>query len=236
MKGKVAWVITCEHASNALPKKFTSLVPKTELQSHKGFDLGAKEYASLLAQELSGTFFCATYSRLLIDLNRSEGNPALFSQFTKTLSPSEKSRLLTTYYRPFRKRVEEFIRKKFSQGAFVIHLACHSFTPELHGNVRDMDVGILYDPKKVRERECGRVLRRELRKNSSMSIRCNAPYRGTSDGHTSALRLLFSQEKYIGIEIEVNQRLFSKNYNDLWSHLWLPLLVQACRALESSCH
>jgi hypothetical protein len=40
-------------------------------------------------------------------------------------------------------------------------------------------------------------------------VRRNAPYRGDSDGLTSALRRERSAERYLGIELELNQRLIA---------------------------
>ena len=34
----------------------------------------------------------------------------------------------------------------------VLHVAVHSFTPVLHGERRNADVGLLYDPARPRER------------------------------------------------------------------------------------
>jgi predicted N-formylglutamate amidohydrolase len=35
----------------------------------------------------------------------------------------------------------------------------------------------------------------------------NFPYSGRSDSHTTALRRRFSKDVYLGIELEINQRL-----------------------------
>jgi hypothetical protein len=49
---------------------------------------------------------------------------------------------------------------------------------------------------------------RELRiSRPELRVRLNYPYRGTSDGLTTALRREHAAASYIGIEIEMNQRL-----------------------------
>ncbi len=233
MVGKISWVVTCEHASNAVPPKYEHLIPESCLSTHRGFDIGAEKYAQVLAKEISGKVFLGLYTRLLVDLNRSETNPHLYSEYTQTLPISEKKKLLKLYYKPFRKRVFDYIAREIKAGNSVIHLSCHSFTPELHGKVREMDVGILYDPHRSKEKAFAEKSKTELQKATSLAVRLNAPYRGTSDGHTTSLRLSFSQQQYIGIEIEINQRLFTKQVYPLWENVWFPLLVKILR--QSTC-
>lgn len=234
MKGKVSWVITCEHASQVVPEQYRRLFPKAILESHRGFDIGAKKYAKSLAEELSGRLFLGTYTRLLVDLNRSLHKPGLFSDYTKGFSRAEKEDILRHYYTPYRNRVFAHIASEIERGHTIIHLSCHSFTPKLHGKVRNMDLGILYDPHRLNERNLAEQWKRTLQETTSLHVRLNAPYRGAADGHTSALRLCFSPEKYIGIEIEVNQRLFTEEFSSQWENVWFPSLAVSLR--KYSCH
>ena len=41
---------------------------------------------------------------------------------------------------------------------------------------------------------------------SFLVIKFNEPYKGTDDGFTTYLRTKFSDDEYLGIEIEVNQK------------------------------
>jgi predicted N-formylglutamate amidohydrolase len=71
-----------------------------------------------------------------------------------------------------------------------------------------MDVGLLYDPARARERATAIAWQHELReRHPELRIRRNAPYRGTADGLTTALRRERSVRRYAGIEIELNQRI-----------------------------
>lgn len=91
--------------------------------------------------------------------------------------------------------------------AFVIHLAAHSFTPELDGKVRKMDIGLLYDPSRRTEKTLASAWRKELRQTlPRVRVQLNAPYRGISDGLPTALRRKFD-EHYLGFEVEFNQAL-----------------------------
>jgi len=50
----------------------------------------------------------------------------------------------------------------------------------------------------------------EWKKNISnrLRVRMNQPYKGKADGLITNLRKLFSEEAYLGIELEVNHKLY----------------------------
>ncbi len=85
-------------------------------------------------------------------------------------------------------------------------MGVHTFAPELHGERRNADVGLLYDPRREWEK---RVVDRMTPALSAQGfrVRRNYPYRGDADGHTTSLRRLYPDGKYAGIEIEINQAL-----------------------------
>ena len=224
-------LLTCEHASNAVPKGLRSLFSKETplLTTHRGYDIGGKEYAQALAAATRWPLFCGSYTRLLVDLNRAT---RIFSPFLKGLDQRTKDQILKTYYDPFRSKVLDFVRKEIALGKCVIHLSCHTFTPVFNGVVRPMDLGILYDPRRGREKELAEEITRILETQTSMRIRANAPYKGMSDGHVTALRKLFPKDRYVGLEIEVNQSLFCSSRSELWKHVWLPRLIET---LEYTC-
>jgi hypothetical protein len=95
-----------------------------------------------------------------------------------------------------------------------------------------MDLGILYDPHRADEKSMSLSLRHELAAHSSMRIRLNAPYKGVSDGHVTELRRLFSPDRYVGIELEINQSLYVPIKTQVWQDAWLPCLVDSLRFLE----
>jgi predicted N-formylglutamate amidohydrolase len=83
----------------------------------------------------------------------------------------------------------------------------HSFTPVLDGTARKADIALLYDPARPRERALAAHWLRALRvAEPARVVRRNDPYRGSADGLTTALRGEYPAARYLGIEIEVNQR------------------------------
>lgn len=204
-----AWLITCEHGGNEVPAAWAALFTGHEalLPTHRGFDPGALELAQDMAAALGAPLFAATTTRLLIDLNRSIGHRQLHSEATRGLPLAARREIAALYYRPHRDKVEAEVARLIGEGRRVVHVASHSFTPQLHGAVRQADVAWLYDPRWRSEQAVVlqwmaalKPLRPDLR------LRRNYPYQGKGDGLTSLLRKRHGPGEYVGIELEVNQR------------------------------
>lgn len=202
-------ILSCEHGGYYLPSFWKSRVkiPQKILESHRGWDPGAIELTRELVKAGAHSTSIHQVSRLLIELNRSKNHPDLFSQYSIQLPLEMKRELLHTIYLPYRSRVKASI----SQCKDVVHLSVHSFTPILKGKKREAEVGILYDPSKKNEKLFAKAWQSLLRDSlgAKYRIRMNYPYRGISDGFTTSLRKLFTSDRYIGIELEVNQALYS---------------------------
>lgn len=198
--------LSCEHGGNKVPKALQPCFAGQEevLHTHRGLDIGALDlFRHLVPLADESTY--ATRSRLCIELNRSAHHPRLFSAYTKALPPAQKEALLQ-FHHAYRQAFTERIRARVQAGHHVVHVAVHSFTPVLDGAVRTMDIGLLYDPARPREKHFCHTWRRALeRRIPGLTVRMNQPYKGTSDGFPTALRGLFPRH-YTGIELEVNQR------------------------------
>ena len=204
-----SFVVTCEHAGNVVPDDYRSLFEGFEamLQTHRGWDPGALVLAEELAERYNAPLYFDETTRLLVDLNRSVATPDLHSEVTRHLPRAARRQILERYYHPYRRKVEAAIGDMVAQGPRVVHIASHSFTPELHGRVRTADVGLLYDPSRPGEVALAREWLAALKAaDPALRLRRNYPYLGKSDGLTMALRRRHRPEQYVGIELEVNQR------------------------------
>lgn len=204
-------VVTCEHGGNLVPERYRPLFRNQAelLHSHRGYDLGALPLFVALAGEVADAAFVAEETRLLVDLNRSLHAPDLFSECTDSLSSDEQEEVLRDFYFPFRSAVETKIRRMVGEGGQVLHLSVHTFTPVLGGEVRQADLGLLFDPDRAPERIFCEKWQTLLRHdNPELVVRMNYPYLGSADGFTTYLRTVFSLEAYEGIELEVNQKFF----------------------------
>jgi len=204
-----ACLVTCEHGGNRIPPRYRACFRGHEalLHTHRGYDIGALRVARELAAALGAPLLAATASRLLIDLNRSRGHPRLYSEATRSLPPALRHEILERYYLPYRTHAESRIARAIEGGARVLHVSCHSFTPQLDGSIRNTDFGLLYDPARPLEaglcRRWGRALDARA---APLRVRMNYPYRGTADGFTTYLRKRFPADRYLGIELEINQK------------------------------
>ena len=216
-----ALVITCEHGGNAVPPDYAALFAGHEalLATHRGWDPGALELARQLADALQAPLFAATTTRLLIDLNRSIGHRQLHSEATRGLPLAVRRALAAQHYRPHRDAVELEVARLVAVGRRVVHIASHSFTPELNGTVRQADVACLYDPARAGERTlAARWLGALRRRRPELKLRRNYPYEGKGDGLTSLLRQRHAPGEYVGLELEVNQR-FCLAGGEAWAAL-----------------
>ncbi len=206
-------VVTCEHGGNRVPARYRGLFDghAALLRSHRGYDRGALSLARTLAARLRAPLVSSSVSRLVVELNRSVGHRALVSAVTRGLAPREKSAVLNRYYHPYRRRVEAALLRGIRQKGCVLHLSVHTFTPVLDGNRRRADVGILYDPNRSKEKGFSGRLQAALGTLAPrLRVRRNYPYRGWTDGLTTAMRKRFPASRYIGVEIELNQALVTR--------------------------
>ena len=206
------FLLTCEHGGNEIPLEYQQYFKKAGnvLNSHRGYDPGALDLFCFL-KDLADDGHYSTTSRLLIELNRSLHHPKLFSEFTKNLSSEEKNDLVDRFYLPYRNSVEGLISKILGKGEKVLHISVHSFSPELDGNVRNTDIGLLFDPSKAEEKNYCEILKKQiLFTEPQFKVRYNYPYLGKADGFTTYLRKKFP-DNYAGIELEINQKFSVKN-------------------------
>lgn len=214
-------LVSCEHGGREvpvgdLPAAWVERFGAAEevLDSHRGWDRGARTVAERLARRLRCPVFVATVTRLVVDLNRSLDHPRLFSDLTDDLPQKEKDHLLERHWFPYRNAVETAVAQRVAAAGTehgedpppLLHLSIHSFTPVWEGVPREIDVGLLFDPDREPEtRFCAGLREEILRRRPALRVRDNQPYRGIDDGLTTHLRARFPAERYLGIEIEIGQ-------------------------------
>ena len=215
---KQAILISCEHASNLIPSEYQQCFDRTlsERESHEFYDLGAAEIAQHLHKELVKDYpvllLTGEVTRLIIDLNRSLDNPLVYSWWTHNLSKQQKSEIENRYYVPFRTAAREWVNQSINSGQRVVHISVHSFTPQLNGVTRKCDIGLLFDPDRELESKAFQLWQQSiLQERPNCDVKANYPYAGVDDGHTTALRQLFTEKSYLGIEVEVNQRALNSS-------------------------
>lgn len=215
MTPKLRLLLSCEHASPAVPAKWRSALRSESrwLPTHRGWDPGAAEVARHLRRRFGAPLHLARWTRLLCDLNRDEQHPRVLGPPLRRIGSAyrldgeQREALLQRYHRPYRQAVELNLRRLAAADEAVLHLSLHSFTPRLHGQVRACDLGIMFDPA----RECEAILARKLRtalqaRAPRLRVRLNYPYRGASRYFQAFLRRRLPAH-YLGLQLEWNQRL-----------------------------
>jgi len=203
-------VLTCEHAGNRIPSQYAHLFRGADdvLATHRGWDPGALTLARLLSRELDRPLHAITWSRLFVEANRAPTNHRIWSRFTKGLPKAERDSILARWWRPHRESVEKAVAAEIARGRRVVHVAVHSFTPELDGEVRNAEVGFLYDSRHKHEAKFCREWASALNTlDPGLRLRHNYPYSGAADGLSTWLRKRHPESRYLGIELELNQAL-----------------------------
>lgn len=217
-------VVTCEHASNAVPKKLSPGlgVGGSVLRTHVAWDKGARELASILAHRLGAIQFMGRQTRLVVDLNRNRGSRQLIPKTSfgvaipgnKRLTRKAREERIEKFWQPYRDAVEGAVKRAIDEAGECIHFSVHTFVPKVDGKVRSAEVGIIYDNRRKRERKFAEALRAHL-EQAFLEVRLNYPYKATADGLTTYLREQFPKSRYIGIELEVNQKALASS-RQLW--------------------
>lgn len=206
-------IVTCEHAAASIPPELGTLgLPAAVRRSHRAWDAGALPIARALAKALGAPLHAGQWSRLVADLNRSHDHPFVVPRRVdkqvvpgNRLDDGQRKWRLAKYWSPWRDSAHAAIEAAARRGV-VLHLSVHSFTPSLGGVDRPNDIGLLHDPARAREVALCEALKAPL-VAAGLSVRRNFPYFGNTDGFTSHLRDALPASRYLGLELECNQRL-----------------------------
>ena len=235
MGDELALVLSCEHAGNDVPRAFRRhfTPPPSVLASHRGYDRGTLELGARLSEATGAPLIVNRVTRLLVDANRSESNPTRFSSWSDLLPVALRERAAREVWAKHRDAVTAAVASRVERGP-VLHVSVHSFTPRLRGESRDVDVGLLYDPRRPLERTLvTRWLRALGEVEPRLRLRRNEPYKGTDDGLTTTLRGNFAPQSYAGIELEVSQRFpraAARGSRTRWNRLMDALSASLVRA------
>lgn len=232
---KHAYLITCEHAVNDVPAPYLRLFEGKEyvLKTHRAWDPGAWEVATRLAMLAGAPLLVSSVTRLLVDLNRSETNPELFSEFTRGLPEEERRALVRRYHRRYRRNAEDMVEIARQRNYPVTHLSIHSFTPELDGEVRDADITLLLDDSRHDEAAfCESYLAAMREISPGLRYKKNYPYEGIEDGLTTTFREKFPPHQYCGIELELNHGPYRQDENR-WREMADTVVYAFEKILES---
>ena len=153
--GQRPLLLVCDHAAQAFPAKLGDLgVSVGARATHIAYDIGAAEVTRHLARLLNAPALLGGYSRLVIDLNRSETCSTLIPEVSdgvvipgnQALSFAARWARIEALHRPWHRAVAAELRRlQARHGVAPILVGIHSFTPVMAGQARPWHVGVLWE-------------------------------------------------------------------------------------------
>jgi predicted N-formylglutamate amidohydrolase len=203
--GRSPLVLTCEHASCAIPGEYDLGLEAELLEEHIGWDIGARRVTETLARQFDAVAVLSGVSRLVIDCNRDLSDHDLIVAESHgvpvpgnvSIDGAERQRRVRDFYRPYHETVDAVLAER--RGAFLFSI--HSFTPTLKGRERRFDAGVLFDEYAAEARRFGDALAA-----SGLRVRYNEPYSGL-DGLIFSARTHGLRHRVRYLELELNNRL-----------------------------
>jgi predicted N-formylglutamate amidohydrolase len=204
--GGSPFLLTADHAGRRIPRALGDLgVSAAERERHIAWDIGIEGVARRLSAALDATAVVQVYSRLVIDCNRDPGVPSAFPAVSEAtsvpgnegLSAAQKSARVAGIFAPYHERIAGFVGARRP-----IYVALHSFTPVYLGEVREVQVAVLYN----RNPRFSHALAVELRGEGGFVVGENEPYQ-VSDDTDFGVPVHAERNGLDYVEIEIRQDL-----------------------------
>ncbi len=197
-------LLSCEHASQALPGWSLPDEDHWLVGTHWAYDLGAAELTRELAELTGAAAVLAGFSRLVVDPNRPLDSPTLFRDraegrsiaFNRALDDAERERRIGCW-----RAYHEALDRMFATSRAPLALSLHTFTPLYEGASRSMEIGVLFD----REEALAAELHRRL-SAAGFAARLNEPYSGR-EGLIYAVDRHATDHGRRALELELRQDL-----------------------------
>jgi predicted N-formylglutamate amidohydrolase len=207
----IGLVLSCEHASWALPPGLDLGVPDSVLRSQAGWDHGALEIANHISEEVGLPVHAGLFSRMFVDLNRGPDHPDVVPAISygapvpgnMNLTAGDRAARVDAFHVPYWNNVRHEVAARLHDRGSVLHLSSHTFDPSLDPENRTYDVGVLYDPAHALEAGFAERLLFQLRA-AGLDVRANQPYSGVGFAICTSLRKENADQRYAGIQLETS--------------------------------
>ena len=229
-QGRSPFFLTADHAGKLLPRKLGDLgLDAKERGRHIAWDIGIAEVSRRVAVQLDAFLILQTYSRLVIDCNRSpeaDSSIVTVSELTtipgnQNLSRLERERRVEEIFTPYHDRIVAELDRRASSGLPTVLIAMHSFTPAFKGTARPWHVGVLYN----RDRRFAGIVLDLLR--ADLVVGDNEPY-SVSDESDYTIPVHGERRGLPHVELEIRQDLIADaDGQKAWADRLSRLLPQA---------
>jgi predicted N-formylglutamate amidohydrolase len=182
-------LLVCDHASRVIPRSLGTLgLDAVALSRHIAWDIGAAELTRRLAERLNAPAVLASYSRLVIDLNRQPGDPQSILEVSDGvvipgnlgLNPEAQEARAENFHWPYHHAVDQAFARLRRGGPEPLFFSVHTFTPSLGGEDRFWDLGVLWN----RDPRLAIPLIEILRECEGLHVGDNQPYSGKEIAYT----------------------------------------------------
>ncbi|MEE8393032.1 MAG: N-formylglutamate amidohydrolase [Rhodospirillales bacterium] len=239
--GASPYIIICEHAGNAIPKRLGALgLEAGNLERHIAYDIGAADVAGAMSGHLDATLILQPYSRLVADCNRAPDDPEFIVTLSEDveipgnidLDDADAEARRREVFRPFHDRIAAELDARRAAGRPSRIVSVHSFTPVFDGRTRPWQVGIMYN----RDRRLADVLLGLLAGQGDLCVGDNQPFQMTGD-NVYTLPVHAGRRGVPGVEIEIRQDLIATRAGrEAWAARLGRLLERAGEALSGLEH
>jgi predicted N-formylglutamate amidohydrolase len=224
-----AWLLTCDHASNAVPKAVnggTLGLAEHDMNRHIAYDIGAAGVTRALADALEAPALLSNFSRLVIDPNRGADDPTLLMKLydgtiiegNRHADAAEKQRRIDLCYAPYHRAYETL-----AQRPQTVLVSIHSFTPQLKGRQRrPWEIGVLYH----HDTRMAHPLINSLTTALNSPVGDNEPYVGHLRGDAIDQHGLQHNRPNVLIEIR-NDLIKTQDQQIKWAQFLAPHLESA---------
>jgi predicted N-formylglutamate amidohydrolase len=236
--GVTPFLLVCDHAGNRVPRRLGTLgVPDSERQRHIAWDIGAAGVVRHMMARLGGLAILQTYSRLVIDCNRSptvESSIPTISEDTAipgnlNLSAADRAARVAEIFQPYHDRIAAELDRRQTAQIPTALVAIHSFTPVYRGVARPWHVGLLYN----RDDRLARPMMELLNREGGLVVGDNQPY-AVSDESDYTIPVHAERRGLPYGEIEIRQDLIADEAGQsLWAERIARLLALAWDTLSA---
>ena len=215
-------VLLCEHASQILPEPWSwSDADQWLVGTHWAIDIGVADLCRELVHELGCSALLARFTRLLIDANRPLTAPTLMRTvaegqtvaMNQHIAPEDRAARIAGFWTPYHTAAGDLVSRHDDS----VVIGIHSFTPCYEGQIRTMEVGILFD----QDEDFGCWAYEEFQK-MGFKVALNEPYSGRN-GLMYSPQYHASQNGRKTIELEIRQDLLGDPH---WRAKQRPKLAQ----------
>ena len=231
-KGASEFVLVCEHASRHIPRDYGGLgLGEADLSRHIAWDVGAADVVRCLSATLDAPAFVATYSRLLIDLNRPTDSPSSIVERSEAtdipgnlaIAREERTRRIEHVFEPFHARVAGHLDARVRARNPTRLVTIHSFVPVFLDQSRPWHAGILFG----RAAEFASQVMAGIKRDPGLVLDFNVPYQVTAEGDYT-IPIHGDGHGIPAVEIEMRQDLIA---HEAGAREWSGRLA---RALEGA--